>query len=172
MEQYRAQTPAGLAGRKQVLYHLGYLAEYTRRLSIIECKRSSQPVLAPSKLRGGDLFVCVEVCAEVIRENTQLYCDPEFWQCWTAFDDLLEHTKSKISAEDRLESAYFLLYLAALIFKRHIAEEKAENEPEIFSVEGYSEIANRFPRPLFTSNISMADQLENLKINLEHFSRA
>ncbi len=171
-KQYLAGVPSGASERERALYHLGCLVTYTRRLNMVECKADSQPMPKPSALRKTDLLVCVEICAESIRENTFLHTDAEFLRCWTAFEELLERVKSKDGSDNVFETAYLLFYLASLIFKRHITDGTIEKEPQVFSLEGYKAVATGFARPLFESVNSPADQLENLADNLRSLARA
>lgn len=166
-KQYLENMPRGASERNCALFHLGYLVAYTRRLNLVECKSANQPLPKPSALRKTDLFLCVEVCTEIIRENTLLKSDAEFWRCWTTFEGLLERVKSKDGPESFFETAYLLLYLAGLIFRRRVADGAIEKEPQIFSLEGYKSVAAGFARPLFESMESPADQLENLTSNLQ-----
>jgi hypothetical protein len=171
-KQYLASVPSGASERDRALFHLGYLVTYTRRLNMVECKGSSQQIPKPSAMRKTDLLVCVELCAESIRESTFLQSDAEFWRCWTAFEELLERVKSKDGSENIFEASYLLFYLTALIFKRYITDGAVEREPEIFSLEGYTALATGFARPLFESVKSTSDQLENLAGNLRNLARA
>ncbi len=170
-KQYLANMPSGASGRNCALHHLDYLAIYTRRLNLIEGKGSSQPMPKPSALRATDLFLCVEVCAEVIREDSLLQSDTEFGRSWTAFEELLERVKSKDGPEDFFEAAYLLLHLAALIFKRHVTDGAVEKAPLILSLEAYKAVAARFARPLFEPVTSSEEQLESLADNLRILAR-
>jgi hypothetical protein len=170
-ERYLASAPSGVSEREQALFHLGHLVENTRRLNMIECKGSGQPLPKPSAIRETDLFVCVEICAEGIRENMFLKNCAELWGGWTAFEELLQRLKSTGNSEHFFEAAYLLLYLAALIFKRHVADRAVEREPQVFSLEGYKAAADGFAQPLFDSVDSSVDQLNSLTKNLHALSR-
>ena len=171
-KQYLARVPGGASEQDRARFHLGSLVEFTGRLNIIECKSGNQPVIKPSMLRTNDLFVCVELCAESIQENAFLQTDEEFRPCWVAFIELLERVKSKDGSELLFETAYLLLYLAAVIFKRHITDAAIEMEPQIFSIKGYTALANEFAPPLFGAVKSPADQLKNLADNLRRLARS
>jgi hypothetical protein len=172
LKKHYLSNPFGTSERQQTLDHLGYLIEFTRRLNMVECKHSNQPMPKPSAIRETDMFVCVEVCAESIRENTFLKSDAEFWRCWTAFDDLLKHVRSNDNSESFFETAYLLFYLTALILKRHVTDGTIEKEPQIFSIKEYATVAARLARPLFESVKCAADQMQNLAENLECLAQA
>jgi len=169
LKKHYLKNRFGASEREQAIDHLSFLIEFTRRLNMLEGKGNILlQIPKPSALRKNDLFVAIEICAESIRENAALKMDADFWQCWTAFEELLERVKSKDGTESFFETAYLLLYLAALIFKRRILNGAIEKEPQIFSMEGYAAVAAKFAHPLFDSAHSSADQLESLTENLKN----
>ena len=171
-KQYLSNLPSGASKRDQALNHLGYLVEYMRRLNMLECKDSSQPIPKPSAVRKADLFTCVEICAEEIQENTFLQTNAEFWRCWIAFEELLKRIETKNGSDEFFEASFLLLYLAALIFKRYITDGEIEKEPQIFSIDGYKAVAVRFAQPIFQSVKSSSEQLTNLAANLSNLANA
>ena len=173
-EQYLARVPSSnTSQRERVLFHFENLAEFTRRLNLIECKTGSQPILKPSMLINNDLFVCVELCAECIQENAFLRTDEELWICWSAFVEVIEALKLKQASDKMVEASFLLLHLATLIIKRRIVNGSAEREPQILAVaEGYRALANEFPHPLFEAGKSSSEQLVNLTDNLKSLAHA
>jgi hypothetical protein len=161
----------GASELERALDHLNFLVEFTRRLNMVECKDGSQPIPKPSALRKTDLLVCVEICAESIQENGFLQTNAEFRQCWIAFEELLNRIATKNGSDEFFEASFLLLYLAALIFKRHIADGEVEKEPQIFSIDGYKAVAVRFAHPIFQSVKSSSEQLTNLAANLKNLAR-
>jgi hypothetical protein len=162
----------GATAQERALGHLGYLIEFTRRLNIVECKGSNQPMPNASALRKTDLLACVEICMESIKEDTYLKNEnAKFSECCGAFEQLLERVKSKDSPEEFFEMAYLLFYLAALILKRCITDGTIEKEPQIFTAEAYKTLASRFAKPLFQPGMSAADQLDNLYYNFKSLAR-
>jgi hypothetical protein len=153
--------------RERAVDHLNFLIEFTQRLNLVEGKSRGFNLPNPSVLRATDLFVVVEICAEVFREESLLKEDTEFWRCWTPFEKLIERVKSKEGTEHFFEAAYLLLYLAALIFKRHVMDGTVEKRPEILSNKDYLPVAARFTHPLFEPAVSAADQMKNLANNLQ-----
>lgn len=163
----------GVSEQERALGHLNHLIEFTRRLNLIECKANNgQKVPKASAIRKTDLFLSVEVCAEAVRDDSFLQREEEFRRCWRAFDNLLYQVKSKNNADEYFEAAYLLLYLAALILRRYIAEGGIELEPQILSDKGYLAVAARFARPLFGSLESPTAQLQNLVDNLQELAHA
>jgi hypothetical protein len=135
---------------------------------MIECKSHNRTIIKPSTVRRNDLFVSVELCAESIQEDTFLQTNESFRSTWIAFMGLLEQIKAAGAPDKFFETGFFLLYLAAIIFKRYITYDVVQEVPEIFSIEGYAALGERFRYSLFESVESASDQMKYLAESLRN----